>query len=154
MPETAALPKTSETNVDRMKRWYKEAWEQRRPETILELLAPDGVLHGTSESGSDIRGANEFLAFYERITASFSDIKFTVHATLEAGDIVVARWSATMQHTGDKLGFKATGRPIAVNGISMVRFVNGQVVEGWDNWDQLGMLRQIGAVQLAASSNA
>ena len=26
--------------------------------------------------------------------------------------------------------------------------INGKIVEGWDNWDQLGLLVQIGAVTL------
>jgi hypothetical protein len=27
--------------------------------------------------------------------------------------------------------------------------INGKIVEGWDNWDQLGLLVQIGAVNPA-----
>jgi len=30
-------------------------------------------------------------------------------------------------------------------GISIARFAKGKIVKGWDNWDQLGMLEQIGA---------
>jgi predicted ester cyclase len=39
----------------------------------------------------------------------------------------------------------ATGKPVLLSGISIVRINNGKIVEGWDNWDQLGMLQQIGA---------
>jgi hypothetical protein len=28
--------------------------------------------------------------------------------------------------------------------VSIARIVHGRTVEGWDNWDQLGMLEQIG----------
>jgi hypothetical protein len=28
----------------------------------------------------------------------------------------------------------------------MVRIEDGRIVEGWNNWDQLGLLRQIGAM--------
>jgi hypothetical protein len=28
----------------------------------------------------------------------------------------------------------------------IVRIANGQIVEGWNSWDQLGLLRQIGAL--------
>lgn len=142
----------SEANVNLMKRWFKEVWEQRRPETIAELLAPGVTAYGTSDTGGDIHGPEEFRAFYERLTGSFSDMKFVIEDTLDADDKVVVRWSATMRHTGDKLGFRPSGKQIHITGITFVRFVNGQIVEGWDNWDKLAMLQQIGAISVAASS--
>jgi hypothetical protein len=33
--------------------------------------------------------------------------------------------------------------------MSIQRIVDGKIVEGWDNWDQLGLLVQIGAVPAA-----
>jgi DNA-binding beta-propeller fold protein YncE len=35
--------------------------------------------------------------------------------------------------------------PLSISGVTVARIVNGKIVEGWDNWDQLGMLEQIGA---------
>jgi hypothetical protein len=32
----------------------------------------------------------------------------------------------------------------AVAGISIARLAKGKIAEGWDNWDQLGMLEQLG----------
>jgi predicted ester cyclase len=55
------------------------------------------------------------------------------------------RWSATMTHRGDHLGIPATGKPVQTTGITIARIANNQIVEGWDNWDQLGLLKQIGA---------
>jgi predicted ester cyclase len=72
-----------------------------------------------------------------------------IHDTIEQGDKVVARWSATMTHTGQFLDTPPTGRDVSVNGISIQRFVGGKIVEGWDNWDQLGLLVQLGAAPQA-----
>jgi len=33
-----------------------------------------------------------------------------------------------------------------ITGITIARIANGQIVQGWDNWDQFAMLRQIGAI--------
>jgi predicted ester cyclase len=52
-----------------------------------------------------------------------------------------------MTHTGDGLGLPASGRTVHSRGITIARFVDGKIVEGWDNWDQLGMLEQIGVYQ-------
>jgi hypothetical protein len=34
-----------------------------------------------------------------------------------------------------------------------VRILNGQIVEGWNSWDQLGLLRQIGALPVHHGSD-
>jgi predicted ester cyclase len=74
-------------------------------------------------------------------------MKLTIEDILGADDKVVVRWSATMTHTGDALGFPPSGKTIRSRGVSIARIVSGKIVEGWDNWDQLGMLEQIGAYQ-------
>jgi predicted ester cyclase len=33
-----------------------------------------------------------------------------------------------------------------ITGIGIFRFSDGKVVESWDNFDQLGMMRQLGMV--------
>jgi predicted ester cyclase len=52
-------------------------------------------------------------------------------------------------HGGGSLGPPATGRRVRVAGIVLVRIANDQIVEGWNSWDQLGLLRQIGALPAA-----
>jgi len=51
-----------------------------------------------------------------------------------------------MTHTGPFLGLQPTNKKVSVNGMSIQRFKNGQMVAGWDNWDQLGLMVQLGAV--------
>ena len=51
-----------------------------------------------------------------------------------------------MTHKGDFQGIAPTGRKATVNGTTWARIENGQIVEGWDNWDQLGLLVQLGSV--------
>jgi predicted ester cyclase len=63
-----------------------------------------------------------------------------------------------MTHTGGALGFAPSGKAVRSRGISIARFFNGKIIEGWDSWDQLGMLEQIGvyrqpeAIPLAKSA--
>jgi hypothetical protein len=44
------------------------------------------------------------------------------------------------------MGIPATGRAIAVTGMSLDRIENGMVVEGFDGWDALGLRQQLGAL--------
>src|ERR1700730_12446955 len=136
---------TVEKNVELMKRWFEEVWNKGRKETIFELLAEDAVGHGQLEDGNELRGPAGFVPLFERMRGAFPDIKMVVEDAFGVEDQVVVRWSATMTHRGDHLGVPASDKTVRLGGVTIVRIRNGQVVEGWDNWDQLGMLRQIGA---------
>ena len=136
-----------EENVELMRRWFKEVWNEGRTQTIYDLLAPDAVAIGELEDGSQLRGPAEFVPFVERIRGAFPDINIVVEDVFGAEDKVVLRWSATMTHRGDHLGMPATGERLRITGMTIARIGDKQIIEGWDNWDQLGMLKQIGAYQ-------
>jgi len=56
-------------------------------------------------------------------------------------------------HSGSGLGVPRSGRRIRVAGIVVIRISKGQFVEGWNSWDQLGLLRQIGALPARAGED-
>jgi len=143
-----------ESNVALLKRWFEEVWNQRRRETVGELFAADGISHGVDENGGVIRGPNDFLSFYDRFCGAFPDLKLRVEECFGSGDLAVLRWTARMTHTGDHLGIPASKKEIAIGGMTMAKFANGQIVEAWDNWDKLALLQQVGVVPLAASANS
>jgi steroid delta-isomerase-like uncharacterized protein len=135
-----------EENIQLMRRWFREVWNEGRTQTVHDLLASHAVGRGQAGSqGAEIHGPAEFVPFVERLRAAFPDMKVTIEEIFGSQDKVVVRWSGTMTHSGEGLGLPPTGKAVRVTGTSMVRILNGQIVEGWDNWDQLGMLEQIGA---------
>jgi predicted ester cyclase len=63
-----------------------------------------------------------------------------VEDQIAKGDKVVTRWTMRGTHRGEF-------RCIAPTGIGIFRFSERcKVVESWDNFDQLGMMRQLGAI--------
>ena len=131
-------------NIQHMRRWFQEVWNEGRTETVHDLLSPDAVVMGQRGAEAEIRGPEEFVKFVREIRGAFPDIKVTVEDVFAADDKVVLRWSGVMTHTGDALGLPPTNRTVRSRGITIARFADGKIVEGWDNWDQLGMLEQIG----------
>jgi steroid delta-isomerase-like uncharacterized protein len=103
------------------------------------------VARGQTGPQEEIHGPAEFVLFVKRIRAAFPDINLRVEDIFGTEDKVVVRWSGTMTHRGEDLGVPATGKPVRLTGISIAQISDGQIVEGWDNWDQLAMLEQIGA---------
>jgi len=49
-------------------------------------------------------------------------------------------------HTGDFQGILATGKHMTQTGIDILRIVGGKVVERWGEFDNLGLLQQLGAI--------
>lgn len=132
-------------NIQVLTRWFQEIWNEGKTQTVHELLSQDAVAVGQAGSGVELHGPLEFVPFVERIRSAFPDIKVKVEDTFGADDKVVLRWSARMTHRGDALGIPASGKSVRLTGITIAQIVNGKIVAGWDNWDQLGMLQQIGA---------
>jgi steroid delta-isomerase-like uncharacterized protein len=138
------MPMSAEENIQLMRRWFQEVWNEGRVQTVYDVLSPDGVATGQRGGDKEIRGPEEFVKFMREIRGAFPDIQVKVEDVFGVGDKVVLRWSAIMTHTGDGLGVPPSGQTVRTRGITIARFVDGKVVESWDNWDQLGMLEQIG----------
>jgi steroid delta-isomerase-like uncharacterized protein len=145
--ERSATFMSVEENMGLMRRWFQEVWNEGRIQTIHDLLAPNAIGIGQLEDGSELRGPAAFVPFVERIRGAFPDTNIKVEDAFGASDKVVLRWSATMTHRGDHLGIPATGRPVKITGMTIARIADKKIIEGWDSWDQLAMLKQIGAYE-------
>jgi steroid delta-isomerase-like uncharacterized protein len=139
----------SEANKALIQRWFDEVWNQGRESTIDELFAADGVGRGLSDTDVDVHGPEEFKPFVRNLRGCFPDIRITIEDSIAEGDKVMVRVRVDGTHKGGGLGVPPTGRRVSIAGIVLVRMKNGQIVEGWNSWDQLGLLRQIGALPAA-----
>ena len=142
----------SEANKALVRRWFDEVWNQGREKTIDELFAADGVGHGLGDTDADTIGPAGFKPFFRNLRGCFPDLHMTVEDVIAEGDKVTVRLRVEGTHRGGELGVAPTGRRIAIAGIVLVRISGGQIVEGWNSWDQLGLLRQIGALPAAEGS--
>jgi steroid delta-isomerase-like uncharacterized protein len=130
-------------NVLLATRWFEEVWNQRRTETVYELMAPDGVGTGQDLPGVTIRSHADFIDLHRRMLDAFAEFKLTAEDIIASGDKVVVRWSCVAKHTGDSLGFPATNKSVKFSGISIQQYENGKLTRGWDNWDQLALQQQL-----------
>ena len=137
----------SEENKALIGRWFEEVWNQGNSQTIDELLAPDGVIHGLVDaSGQPVRGLEAFHEFHNQFRGAFSDLNISVDDVVAEGDRVVARCSVRGQHTGESLGYAATNAPVQFEGIAIVRIKDGKIVEAWNQFDFLQMNKQLGVL--------
>jgi steroid delta-isomerase-like uncharacterized protein len=132
-------------NKTLVQRWFSEVWNEGRADAIDEMLADDAVIHGL---GANLQGPAEFKRFHSAYRNAYPDVTIHIDGLVAEGDMVAVRWSASGTHRGDGLGFSATGRRAQFTGMAFVRVKEGKLVEGWNNFDQLGMLQQLGIVSL------
>lgn len=128
-----------------VRRWFAEVWNEGRVDAIDELFAPDGVAHGL---GEDLHGPEGFKPFQAAFRQGFPDLRIELGHLIAEGDMVAYDWTATGTHHGHLLGVLPTGRAARIGGMSIVRIRDGQIVEAWNVFDQLGMFQQLGAVEM------
>jgi steroid delta-isomerase-like uncharacterized protein len=140
-------------NKKLVRRWFEEVWNQGREGAIDELLSPEGVGFGLAATNTEVHGPAEFKPFVRNLRDAFPDLHITVEDMVAEGDKVAVRMLVTGTHKGGGLGFPATGRKINVTGMTIIQFANGKLVHGWNNWDQMGMMQQLGEPAHSASVN-
>ncbi len=87
------------------------------------------------------------IAFFRMFTAAFPDLRMNPDEILVDGDKAVARVTATGTHQGEFMGMPATGRPIDVQVIDIMRYdADGRIAEHWGLFDGLLMMQQLGAI--------
>jgi steroid delta-isomerase-like uncharacterized protein len=128
------------TNAERSRRWYKEVWKPGGESTVLELMADNIV--GFME-GVDIHRRDQFLAERQRLLGAFPDLEIVVDDCIEEGAKTATRWHVTATHTGDGLGFPATGRRVSFRGMTWLEFTDGRIARGWDSWNLGGLLQSL-----------
>jgi steroid delta-isomerase-like uncharacterized protein len=108
------------------------------------LLAPDMIDH-TPASGPVVgrEPGKQLIASFAR---AFPDTTLTVDLMVAEADCVAAFVSYRSTHTGPFLEYPPTGKSVRVTGMDIMRYRDGQVIELWSQFDDLGLLQQLGIV--------
>src|SRR5262245_46263000 len=133
---------TIEENKALARRFFEEVWNQADESAIDRYIAENA---GGNEPDFGA-GKEAFRAQWKKWHAAFPDLHFEVEDVIAEGDKVVTRWVLTGTHKGEFQGIPATGKAIRVNGMSLDRLAGGQIAEGFDGWDSLGLRQQLGAL--------
>jgi steroid delta-isomerase-like uncharacterized protein len=125
------------------RRFFDEIFSKGKLDLVDELFATDYVGHpsGYEEATRGPEGVKQYVG---ALRGGVSDLTVTVEDQVAEGDKVVTRWIAQGTHDGELMGIAPTGQTAAVTGITIQRLQDGRVVEGWTNWDVMGMLLQLG----------
>jgi predicted ester cyclase len=136
------------------RRILTDVWGAGKLELVDEIVAPDYLDHTPrGPEPASVRGTAGIKEAVRMFRAAFPDLHYTVDFQIVQGDLVASRFTATGTHLGAFQGFPPTGRRVTYTGIDIARIVDGQIAEGWVNYDALGLLEQLGAVHAAGAKD-
>ena len=111
---------------------------------LERVYSPNLVYHGTGEKAN--ASQQDYIQLVSAFWAAFPDIKLTTDDLMAEGDKVSYRVTAEGTHKAAFRGIPATNKAINVRAIGVVRISGDQIVEEWENFDELGMMQQLGVI--------
>ncbi|MER9137937.1 ester cyclase [Mesorhizobium sp. M0830] len=147
---------SQEDNKAVVVRWFTDFWGETYDLSVVDdIAAPDMLLKYSLHEPR--RGRDDIKAFMTDFRAAFPDLNFWATADLIAeGDYVVGQWEGGGTHTGPAFNDflvgslpAATGRTMRFTGITVLKVVDGRVVEEIGLDDGVAALTQLGLIKAA-----
>lgn len=111
-----------------------------------ELFAADCVDH---RPGSDAVGPDSVKQFVTEMRNAFPDLYGYVEGQFVDGAVLVQRITVSGTQSGPWFGLPATGKRVSFDVIHIARVgPDGRIAESWSVGDELGLLRQLGQVDV------
>ena len=133
-----------EENKTTVCRFYDEVFNKGNLDVVDDIFSPDYVIGDLPPDKSPSReGIKQTALMYRN---AFPDLHFTIHDTIAEEDKVAVRFVATGTHKGLFSGIEPTNNQVEIKCISMYRFKDGKIVEGWARRDDLGTFQQLGVI--------
>ena len=112
---------------------------------LLSQFCTEGyAYHGPG--GVELRGIGELREMIEGYLTAFPDMHMTVEHRVVEGDLISTRWNITGTHDGPLGDIEPTGKKINFDGQLIMRFEGTKIAEEWEVFDELAMLKEIGAI--------
>ncbi|HJQ92885.1 MAG TPA: ester cyclase [Candidatus Thermoplasmatota archaeon] len=107
-------------------------------EALGESIDAAYIDHGLGGGLADLKAA------FAEFGAAFRDVRIEVLDAVADRRQVACRVRIEAKHTGPFWGLAGTGRRVQQEGLDLLRFAGGRLVERWGHFDDVGMARQLG----------
>jgi steroid delta-isomerase-like uncharacterized protein len=133
---------TSEQTEAVAHRWHLEVVQEGNTGLADQILTPDVLIH---VNGQESRGVDAAKQLATALKTAFPDIRITHDEVIVSGDRVAIRWTSDQTHGGDYFGVPASGKRIHIEGLDLFHIRDGKIAAMWIEFDNLGVLQQMGA---------
>jgi steroid delta-isomerase-like uncharacterized protein len=136
---------STEDNKALVRRGIEQCLNNGKMAVADEIFTSDFVFH-TPAQPEPFHGPAGFKQYVTTIRTAFPDIHFTIHNLLAEGDLVAARWSATLSHRGEFFGIPPTGNEATLTGIHVYRISGDRIAEEWQELSALRLIQDLGVL--------
>jgi serine phosphatase RsbU (regulator of sigma subunit) len=139
---------SAEENKAIFRRYVEEVQNQGNLEVADEIFGR--YLSHQADGATLERGPEDVKRFTEEYRSAFPDFRISIDDQIAEGDKVVSRITLRGTHQRQFRDMAPTGKEVEVKAVTIFRFSpeEGKVVETWDSFDQLRLLRQSIAQEL------
>ena len=133
-------------NLALVRRVVEAIWNRGQLDLADVLFATDYINHA-GLIPDFVRGPEAIkisVAFYR---TAFPNLQITIDALTAKRDAVLLRWTA--HSSAVPAGRAADTTPGPLTGIIVSRCAGGRIVESWTQWDQAGVIEQLGLIPRA-----
>jgi len=134
---------TTDQNKAIVRRFIDEIFVKGRPETVDELVADDFVAHTWPSTGHP---KDDLKAAIDRASKGLANPTFTIDDVIAEGDQVAVRLTTSATQVGEFMGMPPSGKTYRIEEIHIFRVRDGKVTEHWHQFDQMGLMKQLGAM--------
>lgn len=114
------------------------AWMQRH-------IAPGFVRHDPGLP-FEVRGPEGVATLHDALMPAFPDMQLPLLDFVAEGEKVLVRLKVQATHTGPFGDLAPTGRRVDIDVLDLFQIRDGVLVEHWALLDNLGMMKQLGAI--------
>lgn len=137
----------AETNEEIATRWVEGCLSTGYRELIDAYAADEFVGYASGVPGPH-RGPGELKQTLAMFRAGFPDLTSEIRNSCVHGDVAAVHWVSRGTHEGEFMGIEPAGTRIEFEGMEFIRFEGGKIVESHVVWDALGVLGQLGVIEL------
>jgi len=125
---------------------FAEAVNTGNFDLFKEAVSVENVDHDPAPG--QVAGPEGYRMFFSSMRTAFPDFNAALETMVADDDTIAFAYTLTGTHTGPLMGIPSTGKKIKIRGVQISKFKDGKMVERWGSSDELGMLQQLGLMQL------
>ena len=132
-----------------VRRFFAELWNKGDLSLADELVDMDAVNHDPAGPalGMGPEATKRLVTIYRK---AFPDLILQTEHLIADKDTVAIRWVLSGTHQGEFFGTAPTGKPVQLDGISILQIHRGKIAEVFTHWDTLGLIKQMGSLETAS----